>query len=88
VVESTVSCYVRYVSTRSSAIKKPLVVTSRCCVLFVILGCTPNWELSGGFPTEFFQQYQDGIACPALTCAGSTATLCSMRRSETLDRIP
>jgi hypothetical protein len=46
---------VRYVSTRSSAIKKPLVVTSRCCVLFVILGCTPNRELSGGFPTEFFQ---------------------------------
>ncbi|EDL05785.1 mCG1026376, partial [Mus musculus] len=26
VVESTVSCCVRYVSTRSSAIKKPLVV--------------------------------------------------------------
>ena len=52
-VESTVSC-VRYVSTRSSAIKIPHVITSRCCVLFVILGCTLNRELSGGFPTRFF----------------------------------
>jgi hypothetical protein len=52
-VDSTVSS-VRYVSTWSSAIKIPRVVTSRCCVLFVILGCTPNRELSGGFPTRFF----------------------------------
>jgi hypothetical protein len=35
--------------------KLPHVFTSRRSVLFVILGCTPNRELSGGFPTRFFQ---------------------------------
>jgi hypothetical protein len=23
----------------------------------MILGCTPNWELSGGFPMRFFQDF-------------------------------
>jgi hypothetical protein len=44
----------RYISTRSSAIKIPHVFTSRLSVLFLILGCTPNRELSGGFLTRLF----------------------------------
>ena len=35
-------------------IKLPHVFTSRRSVLFMILGCMPNGELSGGFPTRFF----------------------------------
>ena len=50
------SC-VRYLSTQSSVIKLPRVFTSRSSVLFVILGCTPNRELSGVFPTRFFHEY-------------------------------
>jgi hypothetical protein len=30
--------------------------------LFMILGCTLNWELSGGFPTRFFQCMSTDLA--------------------------
>jgi hypothetical protein len=33
-------------------------------VLFVILGCTLNRELSGGFPTRFFQPNKPGQQFP------------------------
>ena len=62
VVDTSVSCG-RYMLARAPSLNY-LMLLHQDGRLFVILGCMPNQELSGGFPTRFFHIYYITIVFP------------------------